>query len=134
MGTRSTISVEHADGTVSSVYCHFDGYHDGVGKELRDNHNSLIQAEALVALGDLSTVCSEVVSYHRDRGEDWDDVKPAVFTSKDDLLEAITYEEYGQEYDYLFSDGSWYAVKQSDYNACGGRTVEGWVKVTDFLE
>ncbi len=26
MGTRSTIAIANADGTVQSVYCHWDGY------------------------------------------------------------------------------------------------------------
>ena len=26
MGTRSTIALEYADGTVHQVYCHWDGY------------------------------------------------------------------------------------------------------------
>jgi hypothetical protein len=34
MSTRSRIAVEVEDGKVLSVYCHSDGYLDGVGKAL----------------------------------------------------------------------------------------------------
>ena len=29
MATTSTIAVQHTDGTVSQIYCHFDGYLSG---------------------------------------------------------------------------------------------------------
>ena len=34
MSTRSSIAVQNPDGTVAAVYCHFDGYLEGVGFEL----------------------------------------------------------------------------------------------------
>ena len=32
MGTRSTIALEFADGTVGQVYCHWDGYLSKIGR------------------------------------------------------------------------------------------------------
>jgi hypothetical protein len=34
MSTRSRIAIENQNGSVTSVYCHFDGYISGVGKTL----------------------------------------------------------------------------------------------------
>ena len=34
MATRSLIAVQNADGTFLSIYCHWDGYPSGVGKDL----------------------------------------------------------------------------------------------------
>jgi hypothetical protein len=34
MATRSNIAIENQDRTVSSIYCHFDGYIDEVGKNI----------------------------------------------------------------------------------------------------
>jgi len=37
MATRSNIAIENQDGTVSAIYCHFDGYIDGVGEILYEH-------------------------------------------------------------------------------------------------
>lgn len=37
MSTRSRIGMINPYGSVSSIYCHFDGYPEGVGKTLHDN-------------------------------------------------------------------------------------------------
>ena len=92
MATRCNIAIEdEVNGTVlgrgRQVYCHWDGYPAGVGKTLLNNYQTVEKVEALVALGDLSSVHAEVappegvkhsyddradgvtVAYHRDRGE-----------------------------------------------------------------
>jgi len=72
MATRSRIAIENQDGTVNSVYCHFDGYVNGVGKTLF-NHYDQEKLEKLLELGDISTLgksTEDTEAYHRDRGED----------------------------------------------------------------
>jgi hypothetical protein len=72
MSTRSRIAIENQDGTVDSIYCHFDGYVDGVGKTLF-NHYDQEKLEKLLELGDISTLgesTEDTVAYCRDRGED----------------------------------------------------------------
>ena len=72
MATRSTISVKMKTGEIKSVYCHFDGYHAGVGKTLFENYTSQEKAESLVLLGGLSSLGEDIdscVAYARDRGE-----------------------------------------------------------------
>ena len=72
MATRSNIEIENKDGTVSAIYCHFDGYIDGVGEILYKNYNTREKLEQLIALGDISSLgktLEETVAYHRDRGE-----------------------------------------------------------------
>jgi len=56
MGTRSTIGVRSEDGTVKAIYCHWDGYLEGVGAGLSQNYNSKTQAEELIALGGFSSL------------------------------------------------------------------------------
>ena len=72
MATRSRIAIENQDGTVNSVYCHFDGYLSGVGKTLF-NHYDQEKLEKLLELGDISVLKESTlntIAYHRDRGED----------------------------------------------------------------
>jgi hypothetical protein len=108
MSTRSSIAVESADGKVSAVYCHFDGYLSGVGAALLEKHNTQEAAEALVALGDLSTVADSVKAYHRDRGEEWEDVKPHQYANRVEYFERVAKEIGDNGYRYLFADGAWH--------------------------
>jgi len=73
MATRSRIAIENQDGTVTSIYCHFDGYLEGVGKKLF-NHYDREKTEKLMELGDISVLGEstlDTIAYHRDRGEDF---------------------------------------------------------------
>jgi hypothetical protein len=64
MGTRSDIIVHRADGTWKRIYCHWDGYLDGVGKTPFEHYNTQKKAEALVALGDLSALGKRIGKKH----------------------------------------------------------------------
>ncbi len=86
MSTRSDIIVEHNDGTWKRVYCHFDGYPDGVGATLFEHYSSQERAESVVAPGDMSSLYEHndkpeghsfdnpvkgyTVYYSRDRGQE----------------------------------------------------------------
>jgi len=122
MGTRSTIAIQNDNGTVTGIYCHWDGYLSHNGRILQDyytvrlqeNYTTEAQVRELLALGDLSSLGETIgeqtdfsapadgqcVAYGRDRGETGIEAK--TFESHDDLLEQI-----GQEYDYLFANGVW---------------------------
>ena len=73
MSTRSRIAIEKQDGTVTSIYCHFDGYISGNGEILQNHFQDREKVEQLMALGDISSLESDIdetIAYHRDRGED----------------------------------------------------------------
>jgi hypothetical protein len=109
MSTNSTISVELPDNKgVKTVYCHWDGYLEGVGATLLNDFNTQEKAEALVALGDLSSVAGGVEAYHRDRGEAWSAVAPRDTKSVLGLRARIN---TLQEYNYIFSQGAWYVFQ-----------------------
>lgn len=84
MSTRSTIGVlDLEQGTVRSIYCHFDGYPEWVGTILDQSYTSPEKINALIELGDLSSLGHEIGEKHdfethiegicraygRDRGE-----------------------------------------------------------------
>ena len=134
MGTRSTIALEFADGSVEQVYCHWDGYLAHNGKILFENYSNPFILRDLIDLGDLSSLRPMVGTKHafshydtdlkqeqyyelygdmctfygRDRGETRCDKKK--FLDFQDYLAHHQYEEY--EY-ILRRDGNWY-VKQHD--------------------
>lgn len=77
MSTRSNIGIINADGSVTSIYTHSDGYPSGVGKTLREHYNTEDAVRTLLSLGDLS-VLGEVIGEKHDfdwggeYGFDWD--------------------------------------------------------------
>ena len=119
MSTRSTIAVEHVDGTVSQVYCHYDGYVSHNGQILVDHYDTQKKAELLVFLGSMSSLrpkCipdpakthssinpqDDVTTYYgRDRGEPF--VVPSLYPTVDNYKQNLQCEEY----DYLFTEGQW---------------------------
>ena len=122
MATRSRIAMEMADGTVKSIYCHWDGYPSNNGRLLLENYDDHAKVEKLIALGDISYLAKEVdpdpdedhtfgnpqegvtVAYHRDRGEDLR--KPILHKSVPDFVKSDV-EEYG----YIFTqEGEWLVV------------------------
>ena len=64
MGTRSTIALEYADGTVEQVYCHWDGYLEHNGKILRDHYTNPFILRDLIDLGDLSSLRPTIGTKH----------------------------------------------------------------------
>ena len=123
MSTNASIIVEHSDGDWHSIYVHWDGYLSGVGSTLHHFYNNQARAEALVALGNLSSLehClvpaqnlnhtfdhpepNVCVAYGRDRNE------PGQQASKlATLAEALRTSE--QEYNYVFTQECWHLVTE----------------------
>ena len=122
MATRSTIAIENLDGTVSQVYCHWDGYIDHNGVILQTKYNDRGLVENLIKGGDISVLGSSVshepisfdepsayTKYYSYRGEDC----PArVYGSFDDYEMNHQYEEY----EYLFTkDNVWSVFNGNDW-------------------
>ncbi len=104
MATRSRIAVELDNGTVKSVYCHWDGYPDGVGQDLlNQGFCTTAQVERFIDEGSRSTVDeSYYEKYGESRGEKLE--KPDVHKSVDDY-----YSSDIEEYGYLFTqEGEWH--------------------------
>lgn len=125
MATTSSIAVQHANGTVSQVHCHWDGYLSHVGQLLDRHYNTQEKAEALVALGDISSldrsmekpeghtfihpVDGYTVFYGRDRGEKG--TEPKQFKSYTNFLQNFD----GEEYNYLFIKDTWFVEDDGDW-------------------
>lgn len=56
MATRSLIGVENADGSVRYTYCHFDGYPEGVGRQLVTHFADRGAAEKLATRESLRSI------------------------------------------------------------------------------
>ena len=126
MGTRSRIGLQKKDGRIESIYCHWDGYPEGVGKVLLNNYKDEDKVKKLLKLGDMSSLGSEPVA----NPKGWDYSEPM----RDDMC--VTYATRGEycpsakskdleayaelsdecwgEYTYLFKDNEWYLVEEDD--------------------
>lgn len=111
MGTRSTIAVQHKNGTVSKVYCHFDGHPSHNGKILSTEYPMLEQAEALVCFGrDIRYIDADYdVQYYNDTHYLNDAMKTKEISVYKSLDEYYAADDEGTpvEFDYLFADGQW---------------------------
>lgn len=64
MATRSTIALEFADGTVSQVYAHWDGYLAHNGKILLENYSDPFKLRELIDLGSVSSLGAKLGEQH----------------------------------------------------------------------
>lgn len=137
MSTNSTIALEFLDGSVSQVYCHWDGYLEHNGRILVEHYSNPFKLQTLINLGDISVLGPEIGVKHpfenpyrigtpeyqahkdqygimtkfygRDCGED--DIEAEDFVSFDDYLQ----NRQSQDYDYILrTDGNWYVSKGGD--------------------
>ena len=58
MSTRSVIGILNEDKTVSSVYCHFDGYPEHTGYFLKKFFDTTEKVNNLISNGDISSLVS----------------------------------------------------------------------------
>ena len=64
MGTRSTIALEFADGTVEQVYCHWDGYLEHNGKILFEHYSDPFKLRDLIDQGGISSLGKVIGKKH----------------------------------------------------------------------
>lgn len=124
MGTPCMIGYcDKETGMVKAIYCHFDGYPDGVGKMLKEHYQDENKVKELIALGDISFLEREVnppdgimhsfekpcagvtVAYHRDRGED---LNYRTFDSITDFNTCCFGNRHAYcPFGYIYADGTW---------------------------
>jgi hypothetical protein len=125
MGTRSSIAIRRDSGLVESIYCHWDGYVDGVGKTLHLYYSADSLANQLISLGDISSLGAAIspgegvshsfnspvvgvtVAYGRDRGETG--IEAACWDSVEKWLSG---DDSWFDFNYLWDCGSWWLVKR----------------------
>ena len=135
MGTRSTIALEFADGTVEQVYCHWDGYLEHNGAILQEHYSDPFKLRDLIDLGGLSSLGPNIGTAHpfsphgskedealyeaakeagactfyaRDRGE------KLIVHKFNDFQDYLAHHQY-EEYEYILrKDGHWYVQAHDD--------------------
>ena len=124
MATRSRIGMEQEDGSVKSIYCHFDGYPSHNGRILNESFKDHDKVKSLIDLGDISFLREEIeptgphsfnspqkgvtVAYHRDRGE-------AHNSNKDKSVSAF-FASQNESFIYMLTQEGEWLVKSSGSN------------------
>ena len=138
MATRSNIGIVNGDGSVTGIYCHWDGYPENNGKLLLKHYNNSGIVNELMDLGYLSSLnknlyCEDnnhsfnnpadgvCVAFGRDRGEKNADSKSFTNISE--------FEKYANrttaDYQYLFNNGKWqYRNYDSTWNELTARVCK----------
>ena len=100
MATRSRIGVQLSDDSILSVYHHWDGYPEWLGKKLEEHYNSYELASQLIDGGDMSVCLTDEgepsPQYYSQRGED---CPPRL----DETLGSYANKDAGEEYHYYWS-------------------------------
>ena len=114
MSTRARLGLELFDGSVLSVYHHWSGYPEWLGRILKTHYNSKELAAELIDGGDMSSCWTD--EYWDGSGEEMtftgvygrnyyslrgDDCPPRLDVN------LIEYLGDGEEYAYLFTNGEW---------------------------
>ena len=104
-----------------AVYCHFDGYPDGVGDILVKHYSEIDDAKALISLGQLSYIrptTEESFAYHRDREEDWALNKPIKgFGGESEFFAKDWSASNWAEWVYLLTPDGWKGLDQGNIKA-----------------
>lgn len=136
MATRSRIGILNDDGTVTSIYCHWDGYPSYNGVILVENYTDETKIRELMALGDISSLAPEIGvkhdfdynykiedrespeyialsnmcnAYGRDRGETGIEAQTHVNVK--------AFYNAGEEYNYLWVNGQWQCDRADLYES-----------------
>ena len=114
MGTSSMIGRVNEDGSVTTSYCHYDGYLAYMGKMLEDHYNTPARAKAVANVGYLSSL-TENLEWSVEHSADVDD--HVVYESIDAFL-THGYNFCSAKFLYLFSGDSWFFAEDGRYKKC----------------
>jgi len=119
MATRSRIGLELKNGNILSVYHHWDGYPEWLGKILTTHYNTRAKVAELIDGGDMSSAWTnagfnnETIAqgplYYSQRG---DDCPPRL---DQDLCEYL-HPDNSEEYAYLFRNGEWVCYNMNQFD------------------
>jgi len=119
MSTRSRIGIQLSDESVLSVYHHWDGYPEWLGRILKTHYNTRDKVAELIDGGDMSSCWTDTPfdydgkaskygpNYYSQRG---DDCPPRHDANKYDYLAD------GEEYAYLYTlKGEWVCYNRNEF-------------------
>lgn len=120
MPTRSNIGIEHADGSITFVYCHSNGCPERNGELLQANYVDSAKVLELIGHGDVVLLGAselETEYFHRDLGADESETSQRQCSEREECFE--------EEYAYVWSYDHWMVR---------GNDVVGWEPLSVVME
>lgn len=120
MATRSRIGLELKDGSILSIYSHWDGYPDFNGVKLVENFNTLEKVKELIDMGDISCLWTNAGW----NNETLPEIGPLPYSSRGedcpprldaDLAEYL-HPDGCEEYHYLYRNGEWVCYNMNQFD------------------
>ena len=118
MGTRSRIGIELSDQSILSVYHHWDGYPEWLGRILETHYNTRELVEELIDGGDMSSAWTNCGWQNETRPESG----PMYYSERGDSSpprldeDMEEYFEDSEEYSYIFRNGNWFAYDMHPFD------------------
>jgi len=121
MATRSRIGIQLKNGSILSVYSHYDGYPEWMGRILKTHYNDRQKVAELIDGGDMSSPWTEErwnsetkaqeygPQYYSQRGEDCPPRLDA------DLCEYLL-PDGAEEFHYVFRNGEWVCYNMNQFD------------------
>ena len=118
MATRGRIGIELKNGSILSVYHHYDSYPEWLGRILKTHYNGKSLASELIDGGDMSSCWTDErwddtgvegvygPQYYSQRGED---CPPRIDRNLKVFL------AFGEEYSYIFRNGEWVCYNMHEF-------------------
>ena len=138
MATRSRIGIQLKDNSVLSVYHHWDGYPEWLGRILTTHYNSRSKVEELIDGGDMSTCWTkerwtgkELAPYVKEIKET-EEYGPQYYSQRgencpprlDDIFEFLD-KKNNEEYAYIWTvNDEWKAFDMNSFNDNDPEKVE----------
>ena len=133
MGTRSRIGIQLADESILSVYHHWDGYPEWLGRILSTHYNSREQAAELIDGGDMS-VCWTDDHFRNSDGkiEKKAEYGPQYYSERgescpprlDNKVSEYVNKNNNEEFAYIFRDGAWVCYNMNEFDDKDPEIVE----------
>jgi len=120
MATRSRIGIELQNGSILSVYHHWDGYPTWLGRILETHYNTKEKVAELIDGGDMSSCWSDEV-WGKDR-TDGQKYGPEYYSARGENCPPRydkDMEEFfsdNEEYSYIFRNGNWFAYDMHQFD------------------
>ncbi len=120
MATRSRIGIQLKDNSVLSVYHHWDGYPEWLGRILTTHYNSREKVVDLIDGGDMSSCWNDTV-WGEDR-TDGNKYGPEYYSARGENCpprydkDMEEFFSMGEEYSYIFRDGKWVCYDMHEFD------------------
>ena len=131
MSTNSRIGIRLEDGSILSVYHHWDGYPEWLGVTLKQQYNTREKVEELIDGGNMSSCysdntwdidvkCDPRPLYYTERGESLDDNAPKLSKNEKEYL--VTTDKCCGEFAYIFElNNTWRCIELRFWDSVTGQ-------------